>query len=162
MSLKDRLEGVLPPYLEAFRPFTSCSNKEVFIATWNLTDPVSMGPIINYLSLAKRVQLLLGYSKTFHQLNTLCKIARFYKYEQKWDVRVLPNCHLKVWVVGKKAWVGSCNFVPNTCYNLMVETSPLKLLKTLRVYWRQASSVSKSTNLLLVPPCMETGVAQVI
>lgn len=162
MSLKDSLEGVLPPYLEIFRPLVYCRKKPVFIATWNLTDPADMAPILTHLMLASKVQLLVGYSKNFHHRATLEEVLKFYRYDMKWDVRVIPNCHCKIWTVGSKAYVGSANFVPNTCYNVMAKVDPTRITPIIKKYWKQATQVSKTTNLAMIPQFRDSDIAQVV
>lgn len=157
MSLSDKLKGVTPADLISSDPFgvfapllTESRNQTVFITSWGIGNPDQMWPVMNALALSKRVSILVGYSKTTHNLVNMLEVCRAY-LEQDIEVRLLPSFHTKLWVIGSKAWVGSCNFVPSTVVNHVWAVPVARVKRVIECYWPQAATISSSTDLSLIP-----------
>lgn len=137
---------------EIFDPFMSLNkNSPVFISTWGLGTIEQMAPIVKQInSKTAIVQLLVGYSKTSHNMEQLFQTLSSYK-SMGWHVKVLPSYHAKVWLMNKEAWVGSANFVKGTITNLMVKTSRHQVQNFVQLNWQQGTEISWSTKLELVP-----------
>lgn len=137
-----------------FKPFWNCNvaNKQVFISTWNIAHPSTMDErIIDALTAkAAHVRLLVGYNRNEHSLDRLNTILRDYQ-TLGFHVRILPGYHSKIWGVGNDAWVGSCNFVPSTIHNLMMQTTWEKVHDYASFYWQHALEYTQSTKLELAP-----------
>jgi len=136
-----------------FSPLIKAPPKSnVLIATWNVAEHFSMREVVVPLSRSK-VGLLVGYSKKTHDLRELIGILKFYKYDLGWDVRMVPNLHIKAWIINETAYVGSCNFVPNEpIINEMWKVPFSKVFPVVSHYFKGAAQLSHSTVLQLVHP----------
>lgn len=135
---------------EIFSPFNDLKRGgDVFISTWGLGTVIQMQPIIKVIKSAK-VSLLVGYSKSSHNLGTLLYSIQEYKL-LGWNIRVLPSFHGKIWFIGDKAWVGSANFVRGTITNIMVEVPKKTVQDFVSLNWQQGFEVSSTTKLELIP-----------
>lgn len=157
MNLSDKLKGINPADLASSDPFgvfapllTESRRQAVFITSWGIGYPERMEPVLNALALAKRASIIVGYSKTTHNLIDMLAVCRAY-LEQDIEVRLLPSFHTKLWVIGGKTWVGSCNFVPSTVVNYMWAVPLSRVKRTIECYWSQAATISNSTDLALIP-----------
>lgn len=135
--------------LSIFNPIVECGPSDrIFIATYGLGTVDHMRPVIDRLSTNARY-LLVGYSKNTYPTNLILTLKAYKNLG--WHVKVLPGCHLKLWVVGSKAYVGSCNFVQNTMVNCMWNVDTLRASTIFRFYWNKAATLSRSTDLMLLP-----------
>lgn len=134
-----------------FKPLCNVANKDVIIFTWNIQHPSIMQDyLINGLCKARRVRLLVGYNRQEHALDKLTQTLRDYQ-SLGFQVRALPGMHAKLWIVDDRAWVGSCNFVPNTIHNFMMECPSSKVRHYILHYWNQAYDLRSDTKLELLP-----------
>lgn len=151
-----------PDGFEIFSPLTNSLEPGscLIIATYGLSSVEEMLPVVKAIKdQSVAVYLLVGYSKKSHDpAEMLNKINEYRKLN--WKVRVLPNCHLKIWITfppkcstsGRaRAWIGSCNFVRSTLINYMIDCQTGEAMPLVVHYWRQAASISRTTNLALVP-----------
>lgn len=135
-----------------FKPFESVNkNSEVFICTWNIDDVAGMQKTINYISKAKKVRLLVGFSKQFHDSNQLKNKILDYM-ELGWICKVIPGLHAKIWTINNNAWIGSCNFFPDSVNNYMHKTKITpRLAKFIKNSWSRGHNVTNSSKLWLLP-----------
>lgn len=139
---------------EIFEPLYQPSHS-LIITTWNVSPVAKMKQVIDRIG-RKNVGLLVGYSKETHNSTILYKTLMEY-FSLGWKVRILPNMHIKCWLIPKTettglAYVGSCNFAQETVVNIMEPADYDKMRKVVACYWKQASAVSKSTSLQKVRP----------
>lgn len=156
-SLKDTGRPDYSTYTPAhiwgiFKPFCNVTNGEdVFIATWNIQHPSIMhDQIIKGMCRSKHVRILVGYNRAEHHLDRIRTNLLDWK-AYGFHVRALPNFHAKIWGVGNRAWVGSCNFVPNTIHNYMMEEPWALVHDWISFYWQQAKDFTETTKLELLP-----------
>ena len=141
--------------LEIFRPLIEARNQPVFISTWGLGDYFDMREVVEPLRRNCQVEIMVGYSKKSHDLPDLLSRIKLYA-SYKWRIRLVPGMHIKAWVIGKYAYVGSCNFVPNDpIINEMWKVPASQVTPILSHYWQRAAQFSHSTVLELVHPVRE-------
>lgn len=140
--------------LLVFQPLIQSRGKPVFICTWGLGDYFDMRDVVVPLEHhASSVELLVGYSKKSHDLPELLGRLKTYR-GLDWHVRLVPNLHIKAWIIGSDAYVGSCNFVPNDpIINAMWQVPKSEVVPIVQHYWKRSVAVSHSTVLTLVKPC---------
>lgn len=110
-----------------------------------------MTEVINNVRRAKKVQLIVGYSKQSHDLNKLKEILLSYK-KLGWVVKAAPGLHAKIWLIDNEAHVGSANFCPDTInnYAVKVKITP-RLRKFVDSQWKRGSNINDGTKLWLLP-----------
>lgn len=137
---------------EIYKPFESVkSTDEIFICSWNVDEIDGMKRTINHISRARTVKLLIGFSKSTHDCKVLKnKVLEYQKLG--WKVKVLPSFHAKIWTINKNAWVGSCNFFPDSIHNYMHKTKVTPRLKSfIESFWKKGYNVTNSSKLWLLP-----------
>ena len=137
---------------EIFKPFKLVnSNSEVFISSWNIDDIEGMRRTVYDISRAKKIRLLVGYSKQSHDCKELkAKIQSYMKLG--WTCKVLPSFHSKIWTINKDAWIGSCNFFPDSVHNYMHKTHvTARLNRFVQEFWSKGYNVTESSKLWLLP-----------
>lgn len=137
---------------QIFKPFESVNSKsDVFITSWNIDDVKDMRAAVNNISRAKKVRLVVGFSKSSHDCNELkAKILNYMKLG--WSVKVLPSFHAKIWAINENAWIGSANFFPDTLQNYMHKTKITpRLLRFMTDIWQKSYNVTDSSKLWLLP-----------
>lgn len=137
---------------EIFKPFEKVNkNSDVFICSWNVDDVAGMRRTVDYISRAKKVRLLVGFSKTTHDCNDLKnKILDYMEFG--WTCKVLPSFHSKIWTINNDSWIGSCNFFPDSIHNYMHKTKITpRLSKFIKEFWSKGYNVTNSSKLWLLP-----------
>lgn len=134
----------LPDY---FRPIKQAKDKLVSLSTWGIGTGIEKDVLTKPKSGSR---LLVGYSKHTHDLIRLQEAGMAIQ-SLGWQVRFLPNFHTKIWIVGRIAYVGSCNLGANTIINGMWPISASAAISYFDTYWYQAKQVSRSTRLQLIP-----------
>lgn len=137
---------------EIYKPFEKVkSTDEIFICSWNVDEISGMTRTIRNISRAKSVKLLVGFSKNSHDLKDLKrKILEYQKLG--WKVKVLPSFHAKIWIINQKAWVGSCNFFPDSIHNFMHQTKLTPRISSfVKKFWSAGYNVTNSSKLWLLP-----------
>lgn len=141
---------------EIFQPFNSVGkNDEVLITSWGIAPTNKMEGVTQNISRAAKVCLLVGFSKETHNLNGLLKTLLYYK-KLGFTVKVLPSFHAKIWIIKKSggsiAYVGSCNFCPDSIHNFMHKTKLTARIKQFtEKYWKLAHTINENTKLWLLP-----------
>lgn len=135
-----------------FDPFKKVTkNSNIFICTWGIAPTNRMEEVTKYISRAKKVHLLVGFSKESHNLDGLKETLLYYK-RLGWIVKALPGFHAKIWIIDNEAHVGSCNFCPNTINNYMHKTKiTARLNNFVKTFWNKGSNINESTKLWLLP-----------
>lgn len=110
-----------------------------------------MGLTNSYISRAKSKKLLVGYSKETHNLKEL--LNKLLEYQKNgFIVKVLPSFHAKIWVIDREAWIGSCNFFPDSIHNFMYKTKFAgRLSRFVDEFWRKSYNINSKTKLELLP-----------
>lgn len=148
--------SLLDPEFDIFKPFATLQKGEhVIITTWGVAPPEYMIPVLNELKRASHVHLLVGYSKQTHDLNA--QYQWLLKYWTQWGIRVhlLPGAHSKIWIIDKRIWCGSQNFVQGGAPNYMAKVHPYEqrpIEDHVREMLKAAQDFSKTTKLELVKP----------
>lgn len=131
--------------------------KPVSIMTWGLSHPADMMELVASLQSCPNVALLVGYNKKTHNLRDMLDKLKAYR-SLGWRVAMLPGMHIKMWIIGessdheKCAYAGSCNFAnSDSIINEMFEIPLCVAQPIFDCYWSQASHISHSTVLELIP-----------
>lgn len=132
-----------------FKPLCNVANEDVLILTWGVQHPSVMEGVMKQWPKA-RVRLLVGYNRKEHNLIKLAATLQDWQAHGV-SVRAIPSMHAKIWVVGSRVWVGSCNFVPNTIHNFMTEVFTGDAMRYAEHYWRCAKAFTPTTKLELSP-----------
>lgn len=137
---------------QIFKPFEKVTkNSDVFICSWNLTDYQNLKITNDYIIRAKRKRILVGFSKESHDCKELKnKVLEYMR--NGFTVKVLPSFHAKIWTIDRAAYVGSCNWCPDSLHNYMHKTIITKRLKNfVDEFWKKAYNVTGSSKLWLLP-----------
>lgn len=109
-----------------------------------------MFPLLERLKKAAHVNILVGYTKSQHDLVRLKRTMREYQ-ALGFYLRVWPNYHAKLWIVNHDIYCGSQNFTPSFGPNYMVRTRDEGAYEYARRSFAIAGSFSHTTKLELVP-----------
>lgn len=148
-AINSKFATINSPEFEIYRePFCNMAKRdEVMIVTYGLVYASHMKPVVDLLD-GHKVTLVVGYSKHTHDLRELAFCISTYT-RIGWKVFVCPKLHVKAWVIGKTAWIGSMNFVRGTAPNLMVPV-PTKVVRDKLVdFLEECTAYTKGTNLEL-------------
>lgn len=136
---------------EIFSPFKSVKKSDtVIITSWGAAGTQKMEQVIKNVSRAKQVKFLVGFGKDLHDLKLLKEVLMYYK-NLGWLVHAAPSFHAKIWIIGKSAYIGSCNWFPDTVNNYMHKTNVNARIKNfVNPWWKKSYNITESTKLHLL------------